>query len=246
MSKVLLAEAPAERVVVVSPHLDDGVLSLGAAIASWVRRGSRVELLTVFGCDPDSQAPSKGWDGRAGFGTEGEAALARRDEDAKASLVLGATPIWLPFGSVDYERHGNEEDVRRAVQAAAKGADALLLPGFPLGHPDHLWLARVLIGARVGCRLLGLYAEQPYTRRSGRQPRAPEWVEEELEARLSFEPIPVGLRDRGAKWRAIRRYGSQLPLLGMSRSLRRGPHSILRGERIAWVPATGSPPAELA
>ena len=35
----------AKRIVVVSPHLDDGVLSLGAAIASWTRGGDRVEVL---------------------------------------------------------------------------------------------------------------------------------------------------------------------------------------------------------
>ena len=61
---------PRTRIVVVSPHLDDGVLSLGAWMASQVRAGARVELLTVFACDPESDAPTKGWDARGGFRTE--------------------------------------------------------------------------------------------------------------------------------------------------------------------------------
>jgi LmbE family N-acetylglucosaminyl deacetylase len=49
----MVVSPPGERIVVVSPHLDDGVLSLGASIASWSRSGATVELLTVLGCDPD-------------------------------------------------------------------------------------------------------------------------------------------------------------------------------------------------
>ncbi len=53
---------PGKRVVVVSPHSDDAVLSLGAAIAAWARRGAEVEVLTVFALDPGSHAPAGGWD----------------------------------------------------------------------------------------------------------------------------------------------------------------------------------------
>jgi LmbE family N-acetylglucosaminyl deacetylase len=224
-----------KRIVVVSPHSDDGVLSVGAAIASWARRGAKVELLTVFALDPQSDAPAGGWDARGGFRTEAEAALARREEDRRACATLGATPAWLPFGSVDYERHGDETAVRNEVAAAADGADALLLPGFPLSHPDHEWLGRALAGTRMGCRRLGLYVEQPYAVRAGRDPRVPQWVEEALGAQPVFGPVSACARDRLAKWRAIRCYRSQLPLLGLEPGVRSGPHMLLRGERVAWV-----------
>ncbi len=226
---------PGERVVVVSPHSDDGVLSLGAAMASWARRGARVELLTVFALDPASDEPAGGWDARAGFGTEGEAAVGRRAEDVAACAIIGATPAWLPFGSVDYERHGDESAVRDAISAAADGVDALLLPGFPLSHPDHEWLGRALVGSRMGCRRLGIYVEQPYGRRTSGEPRVPSWAEEELGARPVFHAASAGARDRLAKWRAVREYRTQLPLLGMTRSLPRGPHSVVLGERVAWI-----------
>jgi LmbE family N-acetylglucosaminyl deacetylase len=221
----------AKRIVVVSPHLDDGVLSLGAAMARWARTGAEVELLTVFACDPESGAETGGWDGRAGFRTEGEAASARREEDASACAVLGVVPVWLPFGSVDFDRHGDEADVRRAVADAVDGADAVLLPGFPLSHPDHAWLLTALVGepAPDAEPRLGLYAEQPYTHRVAERPRAPDWVGTE------FELVPATIGDRAKKWRAIRCYRSQLPLLGMHRSPRRGPHSILWEEAVAWA-----------
>jgi LmbE family N-acetylglucosaminyl deacetylase len=223
------------RIVVVSPHLDDGVLSLGAAMARWARGGARVELLTVFACDPDSSAETGGWDGRAGFRTEGEAAAARREEDAKACAVLGVEPVWLPFGSVDFERHGDESDVRDAVLSAVDGADAVLLPGFPLTHPDHDWLVKALAAAPPSAGRVGLYAEQPYAHRVDDKPHTPGWLEEAMGVLPGFELVPATMGDRAAKWRAIRRYRSQLPLLGMQRSLRRGPHSILWEESVAWV-----------
>jgi LmbE family N-acetylglucosaminyl deacetylase len=226
------AETP-RRIVVVSPHLDDGVLSLGASIASWCRAGTEVDLLTALACDPNSSAPAGGWDRRGGFATEGESARGRRDEDRRACAVLGARPVWLPFGSVDYERHGTDEDVRRAVLSVADGAGVVLLPGFPLSHPDHDRLVRELV-AELDGRRTALYAEQPYTRRAGGEPEVPDWLAAGLGER-TFAPVATGRRDRLAKWRAIRCYRTQLPLLGMRRSLRRGPlRSALAPEWVAW------------
>ena len=220
------------RIVVVSPHLDDGVLSLGASMASWVRRGAAVELLTVLGCDPASKAPAGGWDARGGFATEGESASARREEDRLACAVLGASPVWLPYGSGDYELHGAEADVRDAVLRALEGADSVLVPGFPLSHPDHAWLAELLAGS-LGRWRVGRYAAQPSTRRAAADPGG-----------AGFARAPVRLDDRIAKWRAIRCYASQLPLLAMRGSLRRGPHRYAAArEWIAWGPdyPSGSP-----
>ena len=221
--------------MILSPHLDDGVLSLGASIAAWSRAGATVELLTVLGCDPGSAAPAGGWDRRAGFATEGESALARREEDRRACGVLGASPIWLPFGSVDYERHGDDVMIRRAITDAVHGADLLLVPGSPLTHPDHEWLVRTLLADGPVEGKLALYAEQPYTRRAGTEPRLPAWLSRTLGGGPEFAARPVRPRDRLAKWRAIRCYRSQLPLLGM-RSLRRGPYSYsLVPESLACV-----------
>ncbi len=207
-------------IVVLSPHSDDGVLSLGASMARWVRSGRQVELLTVFALDPESSAATGGWDRRAGFLTEGDAARARRDEDRVACAILGVTPRWLPFGSVDFERHGDEASVWEAMRAAIEGAALVLVPGSPLTHPDHAWLNRVAI-ERLTPSVVARYAEQPYTSRT---------------TGLPFAPVAVGLRDRIAKWRALRAYRSQLPLLGMRRSVRRGPLRLAFAPERAELP----------
>lgn len=219
---------PGKRIVVVSPHLDDGVLSLGASIASWVRGGVQVELLTVFACAPDSEAPTEGWDARGGFQTEGEAAQARRDEDRRACAALGAAPYWLAFGSLDYDRHGDDAAIREAVVARLANAESVLLPGHPLTHPDHAWLADAVRPEALATRV-GYYAEQPYTHRTRAAPK-------------SFVRVETPLRDRLAKWRAIRQYRSQLPLLAMRRSVTRGPHVLaFTAEAISWHEATLPP-----
>jgi LmbE family N-acetylglucosaminyl deacetylase len=223
-------------IVVVSPHSDDGVLSVGAAMARWARAGIRVELLTVFGLDPASTTPTRGWDRRAGFSTEGEAARARREEDRRACALLGATPLWLPFGSVDYDRHGDDDDVRTAVADAVGEADLVLLPGFPLSHPDHEWLVRHLVSDSKSDTTLALYAEQPYTRRAGAAPEVPDWLAEATGAQ-AFGKAHARFGDCVAKWRAIREYRSQLPLLGIRRSPNDGAHRYAFGpEWIARAP----------
>ena len=237
MGALLPAETPGRRVVVVSPHLDDGVLSLGAAIAAWSRAGARVELLTVLGCDPASEAPAGGWDRRGGFGTEGASARARREEDRRACAILGATPVWLPFGSVDYERHG-DEDGRPTGGRRGGGRRRSRAPPGIAAQPPRPRVARADARRRRARRGGGvaLYAEQPYTRRAGAGPQAPPWLASAV-GPSTFAPVPARLRDRHAKWRAIRCYRSQLPLLGMGRSLRRGPHRLaLAPELVAWRP----------
>ncbi|HEY5872537.1 MAG TPA: PIG-L family deacetylase [Gaiellaceae bacterium] len=210
---------PSLRLVVVSPHFDDGVLSIGAAIASWVRAGHRVGLLTVLGCDPESTAAAGGWDRRGGFATEGEAARARRAEDRRACETLRVSPMWLPYGSNDYERHGDENDVWSAISPTVADADLVFVPGFPLSHPDHAWLD-ALLAARLPPDRLGRYAEQPYTFR---------------ERGMPFAPVRTSVRDRVVKLRAIRKYASQLPLLGLG-GTRGAARLAWSDERIA-VPA---------
>ncbi len=205
-----------------SPHLDDGVLSLGAAMSRWARGGARVELVTVFACDPDSTAPAGGWDSRAGHATEGESARARREEDRRACARIGATPIWLPFGSVDYDRHGTPDDVLTALAEVVTGADELLIPGVPVTHPDHGWLVRLLDGEWFSAKRGGYYLETLYARREGRR-REP-----------FYGTARSAPRDWLAKWRAIHEYESQLPLLGLTTRFRRLSLTLDR-EAVAWT-----------
>ncbi len=92
---------PGRRLVILSPHLDDAALSLGATIAYASEVGLAVTVLTVLAGDPDSEEPAGTWDTICGFATAGEAARVRRAEDANACEILGAEPMWLPFAYGD-------------------------------------------------------------------------------------------------------------------------------------------------
>lgn len=140
-------------IIVLSPHLDDAVLSLGAGIARWTAEGRAVEVWTVYADGPplDEIAPAQ-----RPFGDY----ATRRAEDERALAMLGATPRHLGV----WERIWREPPVRgvtgvfrtprdvsgftRLDEVRAIAADALARPGAdvlaPLGvggHVDHVELA---------------------------------------------------------------------------------------------------------
>lgn len=209
------------EIVVVSPHVDDAALSLGAAISHAARNGSRVTVLTVLAGDAGSTEPAGEWDRRCGFGTAGEAAAARREEDAAACDRLGASPVWLPFFDHQYERGGRDDEILAAVVEAA-GSSLVLLPGFPLEHPDHRWLHELLERAFPAERR-GLYVEQPYAAECGEAPGG------------GWRLLRAGLLDQRRKLAACRAYASQLePLDRPMQSILR--YEIARGGESALLP----------
>ncbi len=229
-------------VAVLSPHLDDAVFSLGAAMCAGARLGSRFKVVTVLGDDPASAVPAGEWDRSAGFATEGEAASARREEDLRACSVVGALPVWLTYRDSDYGQRADDDEIWEAVAPELAGATAVLIPGFPLVHVDHRWLATLAVARLLnGGSRVGLYVEQPYA--GNRAHRWPPAVDPEISslldgAEVAWQQLPCSSADRRAKRRAIREYRSQLPLLSKkpflaSRVVR---HDALRGgETVGWI-----------
>lgn len=232
------------RIVVVSPHLDDAVLSLGAAIAAATARGDDVTVLTVFAGDPGSDAEPSPWDARAGFGSAGEAAAARRAEDEEACALLGARTTWL-----EGMRAASAQELRRALTAEVAGADRVYVPGFPCTHADHVLVSRA-VAEDPSPGELRLYVEQPYAtwrllgdhvlppRRAARaagsavrlgavralqEPPQPGHV---APGPVRWEAVPAGRRERELKRRACLAYRSQFGIFG-----RRLVHGIALYER---------------
>jgi LmbE family N-acetylglucosaminyl deacetylase len=230
------------RVVVVSPHLDDAVMSLGATIAQAVRAGADLVVLTVFAYIPSSEALAGPWDTSCGYSTEGQAARARREEDRRACLILGAKPRWLDFGAEPYERRGSQDEIWSAVEAETRGADAVLLPGYPLTHPDHSELSELLLRKGLSCGALALYAEQPYQFWKRKIPLvssiAPA-LQDLIGGSLTWSRVLTDSEYRGIKRRAVQSYRSQLRHLGLGAfGLRRmiWHEAAQGGEALAWLP----------
>lgn len=208
-----------QSVAVISPHLDDAVLSLGAALCEAATAGTDVAVVTVLAGDPaESCAPTR-WDRSAGFRTAGEAAQRRRQEDARACELIGARPVWLPFPYGENRggenRGGLDEDaIWEAVSGVTGNAEAVLLPGFPLTNPDHAWLASLLLRHRLPNQRIGLYLEQPYVRwRKIEQPYVPEGLERFVGGQLAWKAIEADGAARRLKRRACHAYASQVRLL---------------------------------
>jgi len=225
------------------------VFSIGAALADAAARGADVRIITVFANDPGSGEEPAWWDRAAGYGSEGEAAQARRQEDAAACELLGVSPSWFPFRDASYERAEQDDDViRKALEVAVDQADVVLVPGYPLTHPDHLRLARIALGSRRSWPArLSLYVEQPYAkwrarRRPWRVPQVPTQLG--VEVRGGWTRLESSGRARRLKRSAALAYTSQLPLLsrGGSRALGRllvyrvALYELLRGgEAVYWI-----------
>lgn len=208
------------KLLVVSPHLDDAVLSLGATISRATRSSSSVDVVTVFAADPLSTRPASGWDKRAGFATEGEAAAARRGEDSEACRLVGATPAWLPFAPGSYGDPRDPDRVWSELAPIVTCADTVFVPGFPLTNADHAWVAGLFIDRELAVELVR-YSEQPYRysiRTEGRRPGS------------GWQRSRVAITDYRRKRRAVQSYRSQLPLLGLTRGVNRLLlHELLHG-----------------
>jgi LmbE family N-acetylglucosaminyl deacetylase len=143
--------------LVISPHLDDAVLSVGGSIAAWSAAGERVVVATVFTEGPplDTVTPSM----RALADCP-----ARRREDADACAAVGAEARWLghverafrrPFLSLracftTHSRLDRSDTVERsAVRTSLAALDALAPDRIlvPLGVGNHVDHVEALIAA---------------------------------------------------------------------------------------------------
>ena len=106
--------------LIVSPHLDDAMLSCGALIAAY----PGTQVLTVFAGWPqcaDRDAATE-WDHSCGFGAGDDVVGTRRAEDERACAALDAQPVWLDFVDDQYGETVAIDEI--ATELAARGGCA--------------------------------------------------------------------------------------------------------------------------
>jgi LmbE family N-acetylglucosaminyl deacetylase len=138
-----------DRIAIVSPHLDDAVLSCGRFMA--VHPG--VTVVTVFAGNPDAYpTPQRLWDVQSGFGPDDDVMDARRAEDRAALAHLDATPLHLEF--VEHTYLPGDQPVAPDVLAPVLVATlreldpTLVIAPFGLANPDHDMTHRACMLAR--------------------------------------------------------------------------------------------------
>jgi LmbE family N-acetylglucosaminyl deacetylase len=145
------------RMIYLSPHLDDAVLSAGGLIHTQAASGMAVEIWTFMaGLPGDRELPEfaqvmhRIW----GFRTVEEAIETRRSEDARAAAVAGATPVHFDFLDCIYRRGRAGEalysDVTLPIQPDDAGLPAQVaevLSGRL--RPDDIVVCQLAIGRHV-------------------------------------------------------------------------------------------------
>jgi LmbE family N-acetylglucosaminyl deacetylase len=127
-----------DRVVIVSPHLDDAVLSC----ARFMSVHPAVTVVTVFAGNPPAYpVPMRLWDVQSGFGPDDDVMEARRREDRAALGLLDANPVHLSY--VEHTYNAGDEPVAPEIlvdgvlNALAESEPRLVLAPFGLANPDH-------------------------------------------------------------------------------------------------------------
>ena len=214
-----------DRVVVVSPHLDDAVFGCGDLLAA--RPGSTA--ITVFAASPPEYPGSvASWDAQCGFGPADDSMAIRRAEDAAALALLGAIPVWLPYCQDSHvPRPGGPlrppDGAATALEAAIRAAQptAVVVP-IGLSHPEHRCVHDLALEVRDRIPEVAwfAFAEIPYQALPGELTAA---ITRLVGRGVSLEPVvlEVGAEHRARKVRAVEAYVTQVGPLDRAWALRR-------------------------
>lgn len=219
--------------LVISPHLDDAVLSCGRLLV--LHPGAMVA--TLFAGTPRDAGKRTVEDTQRGFGSAAQALRVRCVEDARALTLLGAWPHWLDFVDDQYGEPVLHAELVQALVALirARPREPVL---YPLGlfHRDHRIAHEATAEALRLCgRAISLvYEDVPYRAMPGLLRRRVR----ELEAQgVAVAAARLGPRDHAeaTKAAAVAAYASRMRGLGA-----RGMPDAVRPERLWRLDRTRS------
>ena len=214
--KTPAAAALRGHVAILSPHLDDAVYSLGAAIGESARCRRPRFGHNGFRGDPSSTRPASPWDRRFGFGWRGSSACPTGRRPPCLRLARRLAGLAAVRRSSTGRRSGDGRAVE-LVEDAVGHADSFSFPGSP--RPQGPPAAGTGDACRddLGPGSVGLYAEQPYAAVRGAPPSVPS----QLASLVPGEP----------EWRALEVAGSRRAGARCGRGARTGRNSRHFGYR---------------
>jgi LmbE family N-acetylglucosaminyl deacetylase len=145
------------RLIYLSPHLDDAVLSAGGLIRSQSEAGVPVEIWTLMaGIAVDenppefAQAMHRVW----GFESSREAVEARRREDERTAAKVGAKPVHFEFLDCIYRRGRMGQPLYSVVESPIDPEEADLPPRISQAmaaglRVDDMVICQLAIGGHV-------------------------------------------------------------------------------------------------
>lgn len=202
-----------KRRLIISPHLDDAVLSAWSAISV-----GNATVATVFAGVPSADCRLSEWDLHSGATDPVRHLLRRREEDVAAMRSLSAHCIHLDFIDHQYRIGATpHQALVVALQGLADGFDEVWFPAAIGGHPDHAAVAKAAMQISGRFRRF-MYADLPYASKAWPLNRSTGFPEPTLELISQASPwapakLPGNRRlndaECAAKRGAIRHYTSQ-------------------------------------
>jgi LmbE family N-acetylglucosaminyl deacetylase len=212
--------------IVLSPHLDDAVLSCWHLLA----RPTETTVVNVFAGIPEPDPGEHWWDALTGAADSAERMRARREEDRAALETTETRAVNLELLDVQYRRNGRASGLVDELMARVPEGMPVYAPAALGGHVDHRLVRDAGLRLRAARRPVGFYADLPHAVAYGwpswvtggeREPfldAEAEWRRQLAGSGLELGPggadvRALGLRQWPAKLDAVRRYRTQLRAL---------------------------------
>lgn len=146
-------------VTVLSPHLDDAVLSC------WHLLGDDrdVRVVNVFGGMPEPGVTLSWWDAMTGAGDSAARMRERWGEDRAAMAVAGREAVTLDLAEELYRRNGTPPDVASRLAEVIPAESVVYAPaGLGIEHTDHVLTRDSALALRGEGIEVRLYADLPH------------------------------------------------------------------------------------
>lgn len=222
-----------KKILIISPHLDDAVLSCGDLINKYVKEGHMVDVLTVFSGSADKTSLSEAAKQfHSNCFLDHNAMLFRKIEDKKAHELLGCNSLYLDeleclyrhdsFGylypnlndiyHLEYIREKkNIENLSKRLRYIVKKYDVIFAPLGLGNHADHLLINSVVKKLNIISKLY-FYEEVAYVCYYYRKNNISNWGKN-----MKYKLIQISDEDYNLKISAILLYRSQLNILWENR-----------------------------
>lgn len=207
-------------VTVLSPHLDDAVLSCWHLLEG----DADVVVVNVFGGEPEPGVATSWWDAMTGAADSASRMRERVAEDRAAMALAGREAVTLDLPEELYRRNGVRPDVSaRLADVIPRGSLVYAPAGLGIQHADHVLTRDTALSLRGHFGEVRLYADLPHSHVFGR-PGTPgidptPWWDSTLAGaglpghRLVRKDHRLDDRSFERKLAAVHAYRTQVPLL---------------------------------
>ena len=221
------------RILILSPHLDDSVLSCGDLIYKYVNNGDIVDVLTIFsGSEKKENLSLAAKQFHSNCFLDENAMLERKKEDLQAHKLLGCNSLYLDkleclyrkdekgylypdlnnIYHLEYDREiQNINEISKEIEKIANNYDVVYAPMGLGNHADHILVNMAAKKANIKCDLY-YYEEVAYVCHYYRDDKESDWGKGML-----YKLVEITDEEYKKKIEAILLYRSQLRILWENR-----------------------------